>query len=460
MTSVFAARAPAVGASAKAAAAAAASVPMLVGADSSPYVHKLRMYFKYRGIEIEEVQNNPDIFASLILPRTNLTMIPVVVDGDAVLSDTGLIMDHYEGKLPIGSPQYPSLVPATPKQRFVSQAFEFMSEDWFFLVGFAQRFGHLEEHERYLLNMVAEGTGRSTGLIPKYAKSRELLDQRFLRARKPWGVTEETMPVFDAYLERFLVQLSAHFDTHRYLLSDEVPCRGDFALAGQLSGFIARDPVPSYVLKTKAPNLMRYLARMQNAPEAAYEYPNRVVHLDGVANAPAVTVTRADTKTSAAPTFLANDVIPPTLYPALSALVDLTTHVEQTHALAVKHATTAAAKSGTSGTEWVELPRAVGYPRFTVGGEEKGTRMAQVFSLFAWARMWRGGVDPHSAAEADVVLGIAAATSSSDTTAAADPDAFLAKVRGLASKLVLDKSVRRNAENQIEIRAVAATAKL
>ena len=43
-----------------------------------------------------------------------------------------------------------------------------------------------------------------------------------------------------------LKDLSAHFDSHPYLLGGK-PCVGDFSLAGMTYGHLYRDPVPGMI---------------------------------------------------------------------------------------------------------------------------------------------------------------------------------------------------------------------
>ncbi|ORZ33924.1 hypothetical protein BCR44DRAFT_48851 [Catenaria anguillulae PL171] len=437
---------------------------LLVGHDSSPYIHKLRMYFAWRAIPFEEVQSRQQIYSDLITPRTGGTQIPVVVlDEKTVIGDSGRIMDHFESLLAKNGglaksrvPNFP-LQPTTPRQAFVSNLFEFMSEEWLFFVGFSQRqldtlrrFGPLDLHEEYLLNMVGEGSGRPTNLFAGRERARQALEMGFLRALKPWGVTPETLPKWNESLERTLIALSKHFDKHRFLLSDTHPCRGDFALAGQLSGFFARDPQPSFILKTKAPNLERYIARMlATVPRAAYESPTRITALDGASDPTGtVRVTRANDINE--PAWLPNDHIPETLFPALTGVLDLVTHVERVHALAVKYAAKKVA-AGTSGTS-VELPRAVGYPEFTMQGEVVGTRMAQVFSLYAWQRLWVGGVHVKSDAVDEVVRAIARAAANRDEVVEVE------RVRDVA-RLVDSTPISRIADKSVivmDVRSVLA----
>ncbi|KNE58621.1 hypothetical protein AMAG_04184 [Allomyces macrogynus ATCC 38327] len=408
----------------------------LVGSDMSPYVHKLRQYFKYRNIAFEDVLATPKIYETLILPKTHLTMIPVVVEdgSDRVLQDTGLIIDHFEAKLASSQAGLVPLDPPGPKQKLVANLLEFVSEEWMFLVGFAERFGHFENgHELHLLReMAASRSVKTTGLAVHDQAVRQRLDAVFLKARRPWGVTEETMPMFDRFLEWYLVKLATHFDNHTYLFSDEIPCRADFSLAGMLAGFIDRDPKPSFMLRTKAPTLLHYIDRMNQQGRAGYKQPEAVVAMDGTAPGP-VRITRAPARTGSG-SFFANDEVPDTLYPLLEPLFTLVPHIEQGYALAAK-------LQGTPGP----LPRRLGFAKFTIHGEPAGSRMAQSYALFAFWRIWRNGAQ----FDRSVLAKIA---ERADPTQRVDGDAFVRRVAELKEKV----QVRRTAKNEIELMSPTA----
>jgi hypothetical protein len=145
-----------------------------------------------------------------------------------------------------------------------------------------------------------------------------------------------------------------------------------------------RDPVPSYILKTEFPIVAQYCDRMQQASRYQYEAENRITSI-AVSDSKTIEFTR-NPKSSLAPAFFPNDTVPPTLLALLNPFCDLVGHIEQSQQFALEYAK----KKGliSHGTP-IELPRRIGFAKFSIRGEIMPIkRMAQSFSLFMWKRLW------------------------------------------------------------------------
>ncbi|KAI9221121.1 hypothetical protein BC828DRAFT_405209 [Blastocladiella britannica] len=425
---------------------------ILVGTDSSPYVRKMRMYFKHRAVAFQEAISSPKVHASLIKPRTNLTLIPVVVVGDnLVLQDTSRIIDFFEARLDefsaLPKEARCNYTPSTPVQRSASRMVELIAEEWLFLIGFAHRFDDIDTNREYLGNMFMEGSGRLTNLKSKHERGLDIVRAGYLPARPPWGVTEETMPRFTAHLESLLVALSNHFDQHLYLLSDTQPSFGDFALAGQLSGFFMRDPKPSYLIKTKAPNVERYVERMERFHRYGYERSSpRIVGLSSASGAPDAPITVAyEEQQQQTPTgFLANDVVPETLDAILALFLDMATHADATAKNAVRWTTKHAAEFEAAGSSIAKLPRGVGMAPFSIDGKPAGKRATQSYLLHAWNRVWIDS-DPNAPQTRSLLTRIAR------NHGIADPDAEALRVANVVRSVHQIAAKRNEATNKIEV---------
>jgi hypothetical protein len=76
------------------------------------------------------------------------------------------------------------------------------------------------------------------------------------------GVTPKSIPAIEAWYENTVLPLlDAHFAKHDYLLGSR-PCTGDFGLFGPLYAHLYRDPAPGKLMRAQAPNLARWVERM------------------------------------------------------------------------------------------------------------------------------------------------------------------------------------------------------
>jgi hypothetical protein len=84
---------------------------------------------------------------------------------------------------------------------------------------------------------------------------------RFNGFLRSLGVEDSTIPVIESTYVELLEALDTHFQHHPYLLGGR-PCDADFGLMAPLFAHLARDPIPSGLMKTCAPNVFRWTERM------------------------------------------------------------------------------------------------------------------------------------------------------------------------------------------------------
>jgi hypothetical protein len=85
------------------------------------------------------------------------------------------------------------------------------------------------------------------------------------------GVTPETIPAVEAAYEDLLDALDRHFQQHPYVMGGR-PCIADFGLMAPMFAHLGRDPVPSQLMKSRAPNVYRWTERMNLASIADGEF--------------------------------------------------------------------------------------------------------------------------------------------------------------------------------------------
>lgn len=311
----------------------------LYGAPLSLYSGKARAYLDWKGADYTEVLATPDIHRDVIIPAVGRSVIPVVkTEGETILQDTSLIIDHFEKSL--GGP---SVYPATPCQHLAALLLETFGDEWLVIPAMHYRWNHNEEWVYGEFGKVAA----SDASPEEQYETGKKAGQRFRGFVPMLGITDETIPAIEASYEALLHDLDAHFAALPFLLGTR-PSIGDFGLIGPLYAHNYRDPASGELMERIAPHVAEWVRRM--------------VHVE----------------TPLSGEFLAGDEIPETLLPVLSRMA-----AEQ-----VPYLQNVSAMLG----EWIaanpgepEPPRAVGMTDFTVEGVT-GQRMAAPFSLWMLQR--------------------------------------------------------------------------
>ena len=96
---------------------------------------------------------------------------------------------------------------------------------------------------------------------------------RMRNAARAFGVVPESLEAIEASFEEFLDLFSAHLREHPYLLGGQ-PTIGDFGLIAAMWAHLSRDPVPTMLIKRRAPRVGRWVERMTTAEPYLHEYPD------------------------------------------------------------------------------------------------------------------------------------------------------------------------------------------
>ena len=312
----------------------------LLGHEFSLYSGKARAYLRHKQIPFVEGVTPED--RKLIEERVGRRVIPVVVmpNGDCI-QDTTEIIDHFERLYPERS-----VYPEGPWQKLVALLFEVYGDEWLVLPAMHYRWHFKRQNLAYVLknfgNIIKPGWPRflrPLGGLPAAMIFGNLYKPIMGRSRRNIGEIEKSY-------ESFLDDFNRHLEEHDYLLGSR-PCIGDYGLIGPLYAHLYRDPYPGKLMRERAPNVAKWVERMQRPTE-----------FDG--------------------SFLADDQVPETLYPMLKrmfdeqfpVLVDTLRRVEQ----------------------WAEdHPDAGGVPRFLGKhefylGDVKATRYVMPFSQWMFQR--------------------------------------------------------------------------
>jgi len=312
----------------------------LIGHEFSLYSGKARAYLRHKQIPFVESSTPED--RAVIKERVGRRVIPVVIteDGDCV-QDTTAIIDYFEGRYP-ERPVYPE----GPWQRLVSLLFEVYGDEWLVLPAMHYRWHFKRKNLAYVLknfgNIIKPGWPRwlrPLGGLPVATVFGNLYKPVMGRSRSNIEAIEESY-------ESFLDDFNRHLEDHDYLLGSRAGI-GDFGLIGPLYAHLYRDPYPGELMRKRAPNVARWVLRMQQP-----------THFDG--------------------NFLADDQVPETLFPLLKRMFDeqmpvLVDTVRRVGKWAEEH------------PDAKGIPRFIGKHEFVLGGVT-ATRYVMPFAQWMYQR--------------------------------------------------------------------------
>ena len=260
----------------------------LWGGPLSIYTAKVRSYLIKKGIPYRELfPSHPD-FGNRIVPALGFFVIPVLETPDGeIVQDSSDIIDYLEERFP-----EPCFVPTTPLQRAVVALLCAYGSEGLNQPSMHYRWSFMAEHGDYIRTEFGRAASPSRDRqerIDTAAPMVELMTAHLPRI----GIDAATIPAIEAAYLDLLDVLDDHFLHHPYLLGGR-PSLADFGFMVGLYAHLARDPVPSVLMKNRAPNVYRWTERMNLANVDDGEFPR------------------------AGDAYLPDDTLPETLEPLLS----------------------------------------------------------------------------------------------------------------------------------------------
>lgn len=220
-------------------------------ATESYFSAKVRPFFRYKSVPVEELPPTPEAFRDVIRPRTGMAFIPIVITPeDDTLQDTSDILDELERRFPD-----PPIFPPTPCQRVASYLLEVYADEFLILPGLHYRWS-FPESEAKARRDFTQANGGDAVTAGRFA-------DRIKGALPFVGVTPDTIPAIEAHTRELLDILSAHFAHHEYLFGSRMAL-ADVALLGPLYAHLALDAVPSRILQETAPRVLAWIERMNH----------------------------------------------------------------------------------------------------------------------------------------------------------------------------------------------------
>lgn len=314
----------------------------LYGTEVSLYSGKTRAWLRWKRIPFVEELSTLKVYREIIVPNIGRGVIPVLRTPEGeYLQDTTAIIDALEPRFP-----QPSVYPETPAQRLVSLLFELYGDEWLVMPAMHYRWQRKRQNLMFILGEFGRTMRPRTprllrpfiGLLPALVFGG--MYQNYFGIGRPMHAAVERS------YEGFLDEFDAHLGAHDFLLGAR-PSIGDFGLIAPLYAHLYRDPAPGALMRERAPNVARWVARMQQP--AGHEGP-----------------------------LLADDAIPPTLMPLLARIFREQVPVLLDTVRAVDAWCAAHADADV-------LPRVIGRHPFVLEGQ-RGERAIQPYAQWMFQR--------------------------------------------------------------------------
>ena len=233
---------------------------VLAGQYGSPYTLKMRAVLRYRHIPFRWVLRDSKWDD---LPAPPVPIIPVI----AYMNDDGTYGDITVDS----SPQIMrlenefgerSIVPTDPALAFIDMLIEDYGDEWITKAMYHYRWAYQDDIDK-AGNLLP--VSRDLQLNSDQAQqSYDFITNRQITRRELVGSTELNQPIIEGSYVRLLELLTQLFATNDFLLGDR-PGRGDFGIFGQLTQLAKWDPTPMAIAAKRAPKVINWVDRMDDA---------------------------------------------------------------------------------------------------------------------------------------------------------------------------------------------------
>ena len=266
---------------------------ILWGTPHSLYTGKARSCLIKKGLAFVERCPSHTDYKARVRAAVGMVTFPVLEtpEGQFIQDSTDIVtyLDSLDDPASVTT-----MTPSTPLQTFVARLIDGFGLEGMLQAAMHYRWSYRDEQELFLQTEFGRGLYAGADREARRNAGKRVMD--FFSSSLPaLGITNATVPAIEAAYEELLEALDVHFQSYPYVMGWRVSI-ADLGLIAPMYAHLGRDPYPTAMMKKRAPNVARWVERMQlpNTPDGEY--------------APYV----AD--------WLADDEIPVTLEPVLTLL--------------------------------------------------------------------------------------------------------------------------------------------
>ena len=242
---------------------------ILWGTPHSLYTGKARSCLIKKGIAFaERCPSHPD-YKARVRVAVGLVTFPVLEtpDGQFIQDSTDIVT--YLETLDSGV-QPKSMMPSTPVQLAVAKLIDGFGLEGLLQVAMHYRWSYRDEQELFLQTEFGRGLYAGADREARRAAGRRVMD--FFSSSLPGlGINLQTIPAIETAYGELLEALDVHFQNYPYVMGWRVSI-ADLGLIAPMYAHLGRDPYPTAQMKKRAPNVARWVERMQlpNTPDGEY----------------------------------------------------------------------------------------------------------------------------------------------------------------------------------------------
>ncbi|MBX9664823.1 glutathione S-transferase family protein [Novosphingobium sp.] len=241
---------------------------VLWGTPHSLFTGKVRSYLLKHGIPFVERTPADPRFAAAIVPAIGLQVVPVLETGDGELwQDSTDIIDRLEQRSPRLTASGKGLRGA------LAHLLDAFGCNALLPMAMHYRWTYRAQQEQFLIAEFGRAIPSNGLSAPQKAVFTAKIMDKFAGFLGGLGVTPEVRPIIEQDYLDLLAALEVHFQNEPYALG-RAPSMADFGLMAPLYAHLARDPVPGFIMKTKAPAVARWTERMNTCGLADPEFPD------------------------------------------------------------------------------------------------------------------------------------------------------------------------------------------
>ena len=228
--------------------------PILHGLTLSYFTGKLEAYLRAKGIAYRFAEMDTGRFRRAAR-ATGVAQMPQLEMPDGTwLTDTTAIIRHFEAAIPV-----PALSPRDPAVRFVSLLLEDFGDEWLWRPALYYRW-HFADDMRLMSAQIARTMLRDVKL-PFWLRRQVILRRQRRVYLAQDGVTKETAPQVEALYLATLDAMEAILSRRPFLMGAR-PVEADFGFFGSMFRHFASDPTPAAIMRTRAPHVILWTARL------------------------------------------------------------------------------------------------------------------------------------------------------------------------------------------------------
>ena len=229
----------------------------LYGMAASLYTARARSYMRTNGVPFVEIKAGGTEFIEQIVPQIGRWIIPVMkTPQGTIIQDGADIIDHLDAA---GFSKWP-IYPDSHALRVLAHLFELFGAHGLLRPAMHYRWNFDAVNLPFLRNAFRDVLPSGLPLEAEDAVF-EQASGRMRQATIAFGVNPETFALVEERYRLFLDLFEKHLRAQPFILGGH-PTIADYGMIGSMHAHLGRDPAPLHLMQTAAPNVFRWVERM------------------------------------------------------------------------------------------------------------------------------------------------------------------------------------------------------